>query len=358
MNITKGRVAKAQKVVVYGPEGIGKSTFAAQFPDPLFIDTEGSTSNMDVARFDKPTSWTMLLQQVDYVKMNRPCQTLVIDTADWAEELCKNYLMSANGWQAIDATGYGVRYVALATEWGRLLNKLSDLVEAGINVVLTAHAQIRKFDQPDELGSYDRWELKLEKKNAPLAKEWADMVLFCNYKTIVIADGQDGKKKAQGGKRVIYTTHHPAWDAKNRFELPDQLDMDFNLIAGIFQIKQPPLTPEPTPTPEVSQPLDASQVADGSQQPVSEPVADIEPPKENLAREEPDFSGIPTGLSDLMKLHNVLPIEIQQAVGSKGYYTTDTPISNYDPSFIDGVLVGAWNDVYKMIEDIRSTQKF
>lgn len=357
MNITKGRVAKAQKVVVYGPEGIGKSTFAAQFPDPLFIDTEGSTSNMDVARFDKPTSWTMLLQQVDYALMNRPCQTLVIDTADWAEELCKNYLMSANGWQAIDATGYGVRYVALATEWGRLLNKLSDLVEAGINVVLTAHAQIKKFDQPDELGSYDRWELKLEKKNAPLAKEWADMVLFCNYKTIVIADGQDGKKKAQGGKRVIYTTHHPAWDAKNRFDLPDQLDMDFNLIAGIFQIQQPPLTPEPTTTPEVSQPVDA-QVADGAQQPVSEPIADIESPTENLAREEPDFSEIPTGLVDLMKLHNVSPMEIQLAVGSKGYYTTDTPISNYDPNFIDGVLVGAWNDVYKMVEDIRSKQTF
>ena len=88
-------------------------------------------------------------------------------------------------------------------------------------MVLTAHAQIKKFEQPDELGAYDRWELKLEKKTAPLTKEWADMVLFANYKTMVVnVDNQGaakGKNKAQGGQRVMFTTHHPAWDAKNRY---------------------------------------------------------------------------------------------------------------------------------------------
>lgn len=67
-NITKGKIPSAKKVVLYGPEGIGKSTFAAQFPDTLFIDTEGSTKNIDVNRFDKPTSWQMLLDMVTYVK--------------------------------------------------------------------------------------------------------------------------------------------------------------------------------------------------------------------------------------------------------------------------------------------------
>lgn len=60
MKITRGKRQEAQKIVLYGPEGIGKSTFAAQFPEPLFIDTEGSTANMDVMRFDLPTSFTML----------------------------------------------------------------------------------------------------------------------------------------------------------------------------------------------------------------------------------------------------------------------------------------------------------
>lgn len=88
MNITKGRIETAKKVVIYGPEGIGKSTFASQFPDPLFIDTEGSTKEMDVARFDKPTSWELLKSQIEYVKLNKPCATLIIDTIDWAEQLC------------------------------------------------------------------------------------------------------------------------------------------------------------------------------------------------------------------------------------------------------------------------------
>ena len=351
-------MAKAQKVVFYGPEGIGKSTFASQFPNPIFIDTEGSTNNMDVARFDKPTSWTMLMQQIDFVKLNRPCRTLVIDTADWAEELCKSYLMSANNWQAIDATGYGVRYVALATEWGKFLNKLSDLVESGINVVLTAHAQIKKFDQPDELGSYDRWELKLEKKNAPLTKEWADMVLFCNYKTYIIADGNGDKKKAQGGKRIIYTTHHPAWDAKNRFGLPDELELEYSQIAHIFNAVSQPVTQSVIEQDQSLVVNDTKTQPAVSTNPSTSPTIEDKPKEQNFERQESDYTGIPQGLADLMKLHNVLPIEIQTAVGSKGYYPTDTPISNYDQGFIDGVLVGAWNDVYNMIKEIRNNQTF
>lgn len=87
LSITRGIVPKAQKVIVYGPEGVGKTSFAAKFPDPLFIDTEGSTEHYDVARTETPRSWPMLLDQVREVKATRPCATLVIDTADWAEQL-------------------------------------------------------------------------------------------------------------------------------------------------------------------------------------------------------------------------------------------------------------------------------
>ena len=48
MEITRGKVQKAKKVVIYGPEGIGKSTFASRFPDPVFIDTEGSTNDLSL----------------------------------------------------------------------------------------------------------------------------------------------------------------------------------------------------------------------------------------------------------------------------------------------------------------------
>lgn len=131
-------------------------------------------------------------------------------------------------------------YVYTKEEFGRFLNKLSDLIEVGINVVLTAHAQLRKFEQPDELGAYDRWELKLGKKTqsqtSPLVKEWADMLLFANYKTFSVAVGKDGKKhKGQGGKRTMYTQHHPCWDAKNRFGLPEECEFDYSVIAEIIE---------------------------------------------------------------------------------------------------------------------------
>ena len=220
MQITRGKRARAQKVVIYGTEVIGKSTFAAEFPNPIFIDTEGSTDNMDVARLDKPTSWTMLVNEIAFIKANpTECGTLVIDTIDWAESMAVADVCAQHGKKGIEDFGWGKGYTYVQEEVGRFLNSLSDLVDMGINVVLTAHAQIKKFEQPDEMGSYDRYELKLGQKTgsktAPLVKEWADMVLFANYKTLVMTT-DNVKKKAQGGERVMYTNHRPAWDAKNR----------------------------------------------------------------------------------------------------------------------------------------------
>ena len=111
-------------------------------------------------------------------------------------------------------------------------------------MVFTAHAQMRKFEQPDEMGAYDRWEMKLSKRNAPLLKEWADLVLFCNYKTNVITDQKTNSKKATGGTRKMFTTHHPCWDAKNRYGLPEDMDMDFEGIAHLFKGRNQTPSPE------------------------------------------------------------------------------------------------------------------
>lgn len=367
MNITRGVIAKAQKVILYGPEGIGKSSFASQFPDPLFIDTEGSTSNMNVARLDKPTSWTMLMQQINFVKQTNPCKTLVIDTIDWAERIAIEYLCSVNQKKSIEDFGYGAGYIKLEEEIGRLLNLLSDVVDMGINVVLTAHAQIRKFEQPDEMGAYDRYELKLGKKTSSrtssLVKEWADMVLFCNYKTLSVATDDKGKKfKAQGGKRVIYTSHHPAWDAKNRFGLPEELELDFSRIAHIFNPKpqqaQQLEEPAEKPMPDETQTSESSQQLSQQQSPQQSIEKEEKESQPDFSRSEADPSGLPKALQDLMNQNNVLPIEIQQAVAQRGYYTADTPMENYDASFVNGVLIGAWEQVFGMIQEARKKQEF
>lgn len=357
--ITSGKIAKAQKVVIYGPEGIGKTTFGSNFPQPVFIDTEGSTGNIDVARLPNPSSWSMLMQQIQFVKQNpQLMKTLVIDTVDWAEALCKQSVCNTNGWKGIEDAGYGKGYVYVAEEFGRFLNALSDLIDVGINVVLLAHSEIKKFEQPDEMGAYDRYQLKLLKQTAPLVKEWADMLLFMNYRTLSVQTDKEGKKfKGAGGQRTMYANHRPAWDAKNRHNLPDEFPMDFNQIAHIFYPAQPqePVA-EPQPVFDVNQPPVQAPV---QQTPVSEPIApvvNVEVPTEiadPLPQSVPLNPAIPKSLQDLMIQNNVTEVEIQSVVSKKGYYPADTPIANYDPGFIDGVLVAAWTQVYPMIEEAR-----
>lgn len=231
--ITNTRKTKPMKVVLYGVEGIGKTTFVSHFPDPIFIDTEGSTGFIDAKKLPDPDSWTMILEEIAYMAQSPQGKTLVIDTADWAEELAKQHLMTKHKWPAIDQTDYGVRYVALSNEIIRLLRGLEMVKNAGMNVVLTAHAVQKKFELPDQVGSFDRYVLKLEKRDAALIKEWCDMLLFANYKTTVVASGS-GSKKATGGQRVMYTTHMPAWDAKNRLGLPDELPFEYGAIKDKF----------------------------------------------------------------------------------------------------------------------------
>jgi hypothetical protein len=203
MEITSGVIKSAQKIIIYGPEGIGKSTFAAQFPDAVFSDTEGSTKHLDVKRLPAPTSWQLLKQEAQYIRDNPGiCSTYIIDTADWTETLCINHICATAKVSGLEDFGYGKGYTYLEEEFGRYLNLLSDIIARGINVVLTAHAWMRKFEQPDELGAYDRWELKLEKKTAALVKEWADMILFANYKTHVINVDNQGAQKGKNKVRA------------------------------------------------------------------------------------------------------------------------------------------------------------
>lgn len=345
--ITSGIVNGAIKVVFYGPEGIGKSTFASHFPDPLFIDTEGSTKELNVKRLPKPSSWQMLIDEVKFVIQNKPCQTLIIDTADWAERLCTEAICAKHGKNGVEEFGYGTGYTYIAEEWGRFLNLLSDVIEVShINVVLTAHAIIRKFEQPNEMGAYDRYELKLGKKTtaqtAPLTKEWADMVLFANYKTFSVAADDKGKKfKGQGGQRVMYTTHHPCWDAKNRYGLADELSLDYKEIAHVLNNTKVTKNEPPRQTFTVEQPMEMKTV---NPQPLEQ---------ESVPNEVSSISldnGLPQALNDLMTVNHVSAIEIQEVVSKKGYYPEGTPLSNYDPGFIEGVLIGAWDQVFSEIK--------
>ena len=315
LNITKGKINRAQKVVIYGPEGIGKSSLAACFPDPVIIDTEGGTAHMDVRRIDKPGSWEELLGIVKEVAATPDiCKTLVIDTADWAEQLIVTYLCEKYKQSSIESFGYGKGYTYMAEEFARLLMSLDRVISASIHVVVTAHAKMRKFEQPDEMGAYDRWEMKLSKQTAPLLKEWCDMLLFCNYQTFVVTS-ENSTKKAQGGKRVIYTSHHPAWDAKTRIALPEVIDLDYDNIAFAFE---PEKKPVPTPSKAVSSAYDRLRM--------------------------------------MMAENGVTEDDVRNVVVSKGHFTADVPIAMYGDKFITGWIMKYWSQIMEIIDAGKASQ--
>ena len=334
MNIIRGTIPGAKKVVLYGPEGIGKSTFASKFPDVLFIDTEGSTKTMDVARFEKPEKWEDIIDAIKYVLADPTCcKTLAIDTADWAEMLCIKYTCQKGNVEGIEDFGYGKGYTYLQENFKKLLDGLEKVVAAGINVVITAHAKMRKFEQPDEMGAYDRWEMKLTKQVAPMIKEWADMVLFANYKTYVIEDDKTKSKKAQGGKRVMYATHNPCWDAKNRDGLADCVAFDYAEIKKIIE----PGTKA------------ATKKAEKKAEPKPEPA------KAAPEQEEPDYI---KELRELMAKEGIEEERLIAACATKGVCFTGEKLSVLSPEFVKDSLIAKWSGFSKYAKKLDLTKDY
>lgn len=367
--ILEGKVQKAIKTVIYGPEGIGKTTIAAQFPDPLFIDTEGSTNQIDVKRLKAPTSFAELLQMIDWVVQTKPCATLVIDTVDWAERLATEEVLGENNWQSMESVGFGKSYQHLYEKIGRLLDRLSNVIEADINVVLVGHAKVEKFDDPGEMGSYDRWQLKLRSTgktdNSTLVKEWADMVLFVNYKVIAVKADENGKSyRGQGGKRTMYANHQPSFDAKNRFGLPDEMPMDYGQIDHVIPnlIQQQPVT-EP-----VQQQAPVQPTTTQPEQPMPDPFADKaiqqtpEQVAETKAKVDDAFGlshnpALPKALTDLMDANDVSDDEIRGVMGVRGHFPIDTPFENIaatTPEYFQGGLASNWDGVMQVVTQIRA----
>lgn len=340
MDIVKGKQAGPVRALVYGPEGIGKSTLASKWPAPLFVDAEAGTLRLDVHRV-QPLSWSAVLAVVDELTRNpQGYQTLVFDTADWLEKMAAQSICAEHSQKSIESFGYGKGYTYLAEEWKRFLDKLAVLqAKAGLHVVMLGHATMRKFEQPDEAGQYDRWELKLSKQVAPACKEWADLVLFLNYKTIVV-ESESGKAKAQGGRRVMFSEHHPCWDAKNRFGLPAEMPLDFAALAGIFTVLA--ATPAATPT---AKPLTEAAAAD---------LAPV--PTEQRAEADPAKAPLLAQLAQLMTGSGITMIELGAELARKGIVPADMSPRDYNLQTLQRV-VGNWAKVVNNINVFRAGTK-
>lgn len=225
-SITSGKIMAPIKTLVYGPEGVGKSTFASESASPVFIPVEEGTNALDVKRFPRPETLQDFLDAIiELGKGEHEFKTVVVDTIDALEPLIWAAVCKKGKKDSIEDFGYGKGYTIALAEWLTVLHYLERLrALKGINVVLLAHSQVKTFKNP-EGEDFDRYELKLAGKGASaLCKEWSDNVLLATYE--VIAATNEQTKRTRGlstGNRIAHTVHSGAYDAKNRHSLPDPM---------------------------------------------------------------------------------------------------------------------------------------
>lgn len=239
MQIIKGKRPKPMKVLIYGVEGVGKSTLAAQFPEPLIVDLEDRTSHIDCDRVIAETYQDVL----DVVKdiTQHGYKTIVIDTVDWLEHKISDHICTMHGKSQIEAFGYGKGYKMVAEEGRRFLGMLQEIQKThALHIVLLGHSKITRFDDPALESAYDRYQLKCSDSFSAACKEWCDNVFFCNYYVALKKDEGTKKAKGTGGqRRVLYTRHCAAYDAKTSIELPDELPMEFDALAPFVNECEP-----------------------------------------------------------------------------------------------------------------------
>ena len=221
-----------QRFLLYGVQGIGKTLCASTFASPIILRTEDGTSAIDVPTFpDLARTYEDVTQAISALHGEHPYRTLVIDSLDWMEPLiwdhvCQKHVDShGKPIASIEAIGYGKGYIEADAYWRYIQSGLDSLrLKKGMQIVCIAHAEVKTFCPPDG-DQYDRYQPKLQKRAFALWQEWADEVFFVNYRRRMIDNGQNSRsKRAEGdGARVIFTSERPAYLAKNRWSMPDEI---------------------------------------------------------------------------------------------------------------------------------------
>ena len=230
-SITKGREQQPPRIMIYGSEGVGKSTFASLAPNPVFVQTEDGLSEIDTSKFPLARTFDDVVMQLQAVRDEQhEFGTLVIDSLDWLERLVWDRVCADYGVKSIEKAdgGYGKGYVHALTYWRQIVSILNDIrSKRGMAVVMIAHAAVERFEDPEH-AAYDRYTPRLHKKACSLVCEWVDAVLFASRRLRV--DSTTGKAApvgADGGERILRTNGSPACIAKNRFGLPTELPLSW-----------------------------------------------------------------------------------------------------------------------------------
>lgn len=259
-SITRGGQPQPPRIVVYGPHGVGKTTFGASAPGAVVLRTEDGLATIDVPTFPIASSYADVLTALRVLAAeSHEFEVLVLDSLDWLEPLVWAAVAREQGKDSIEEIPYGKGYIFADEKWAEVLALLDRLRGRGMVVVLIAHSEIKRFDAPDT-EPYDRYQIKLHKRAAALVREWADVIGFAHQETFTQAtDAGFNRRVTRGvgsGRRLLSVDERPAYDAKNRYRLRDDLPLEWSaVIEAIGRAYAPSLgaavapiaVPEPVP---------------------------------------------------------------------------------------------------------------
>jgi hypothetical protein len=234
--IKRGGDIKPPRVLIYGPAGVGKTTFGAAAPNPIFLPIEDGLGKIEVDAFPKPKNYSEARAALDTLaKEDHEYRTLVIDSLDWLEPMIWAHTCEQNKWQSIEQPGYGRGYVEALRYWREFLDRVNYLRDAKrMATVMIGHSAVKRFEAPDSEG-FDRFVIKLQAKACDLISEHSDAIFFANHKYTTIKTEERGRTRVRGrgdGSRVMYTEERPAWIAKNRFDLPPEMPLDWSVFMA------------------------------------------------------------------------------------------------------------------------------
>ena len=236
-DIVTGQAFRPPRMIIYGPPGVGKTTFASKAPKPIFIQCEEGADVVGASRFPISTTYEEVLDNIDaLMNEQHDYQRVVIDSIDWLQPMLNQSVCQANKWESIDAPQYQVGYYAAERTWRTFCTKLSNLRDAKKMItILIGHPEVKRFVAPDQ-EPYDRYQIKIHRLASGVVTEHSDLIGFANFRTqtkeVDLGFNRKASRAIATGERVLYTQARPAFIAKSRYPIPDEINFEWSAFEA------------------------------------------------------------------------------------------------------------------------------